>query len=372
MKIALVYDRVNKIGGAERVLQSLHELYPHAPLYTAVYHEKNAPWARGWDLKTSFVNSMPLARSTHELYPWLMPIAFESFDFSSFDVVVSVTSAEAKGILTQPHTLHICYCLTPTRYLWIDHELHRKAVSWPLRPLSNLAFSYLKTWDKIAGNRPDHFIAISKTVRRRIKIHYGRESQYIYPPVNVEKFSSQTIRKPELEGEDFFLIVSRLVPYKRIRVAIEAANRLKLPLVIVGTGIAKRKLQRLAGPTVRFVGKLTDRELVLYYQRCRALIFPQEEDFGIAIVEAQAAGKPVIAFNKGGATEIIRTGKSGVFFSHQTVDSLVKAIQEYDSMRFSPTECLENAKRFAKERFITEFRRRMEELWEEHKQRSAQ
>ncbi|MCH7951355.1 glycosyltransferase [Patescibacteria group bacterium] len=370
MRTALVYDRVNKIGGAERVLGTLHKMYPAAPLFTAVYHEKNAPWAREWDVRPSFLNLFPLARSTHELYPWLTPLAFESFDFEGFDMVINVTSAEAKGILTKPETVHLCYCLTPTQYLWVNPKLYEEAIPRILRPLARPVFSYLRHWDKIASQRPDEMIAISKTVQRRIKKHYGRDTEVIYPPVDVERFKQKETKDKGPPTNDHFLVVSRLVPYKRIDLVIDACNARKVPLIIVGTGLEMKKLKRRAGPTIQFVGKLTESELVMYYQRCRALIFPQEEDFGISVVEAQAAGKPVIAFNKGGATEIIRTGKTGIFFSRQKVASLVNAMEEFEKSQFSARVCQTNAKRFSKERFMRELRIKVEELWQEHRRKS--
>lgn len=366
MKVALVYDRVNKIGGAERVLAALHEIYPEAPLYTAVYHPGNAPWAKGWEVRPSFVDHFPLASSTHELYPWLMPLAFESFEFTKFNVVITVTSAEAKGIITKPETLHLCYCLTPTRYLWIDSEIYQKSIPALLRPLSKPFFSYLRTWDKIASQRPDEIIAISKTVQTRIKAQYNRDSSLIYPPVAVDRFNTKRQKGKSPMETDYFLVVSRLVPYKRVDLAIRACNRLRLPLVVVGKGLEARRLKTQAGPTIKFVAELTEEQLVLYYQRCRALIFPQEEDFGIAVVEAQAAGKPVIAFKKGGATEIIRTGKTGIFFSRQTEDSLIQAIRRFESTRFSESECKKNAQRFSKNEFIKSFSQKVEAAWRQH------
>jgi glycosyltransferase involved in cell wall biosynthesis len=366
MKVALVYDRVNKIGGAERLLTALHEIYPQAPLFTAVYHPKKALWARGWDVRPSFLNRFPLARSTHEIYPWLTPIAFESLDFSQFDVVINVTSAEAKGIITKPKTLHICYCLTPTQYLWVNPKLYLEAIPKLLRPFAKPVLSYLRHWDKIASQRPDYMIAISDEIKKRIKKYYGLDADVIYPPVEVDRFMQKKNNQRVSQGKDYFLLVSRLVPHKRVDLAIKSCNQLKAPLVIVGTGYQMRKLKSLAGPTIRFAGKLTDQDLVLYYQRCSALISPQEEDFGISIVEAQAAGKPVIAFNRGGATEIIRTGKTGIFFSSQTAGSLVNAIQKFENMRFNPKDCQNNAQRFSKERFSKQFIIKVERLWQEY------
>lgn len=366
MNVALVYDRVNKIGGAERVLVALHELFPRAPLFTAVHHPQNAPWADGWDIRPSFLNRLPWAASTHELYAWLAPLAFESIIIEGFDLVISVTSAEAKGIITKPETLHICYCLTPTRYLWTDAKLYLQSLPLILRPIAAPVFSYLRSWDTVASSRPDAYLAISETVRERISTNYARDSDVIYPPVNINKFINPTDTGQFPPVKDFFLVVSRLVPYKRIDLVIEAFREWQRPLVVVGTGVQWKRHKAKAGPNTYFAGKLTDDDLVLYYQKCRALIFPQEEDFGIAAVEAQAAGRPVIAYNKGGATEIIRRGKTGLFFSQQTSASLIRALQRFDHEHFKPEDCQENAKRFSKSRFMREFSSKVAEIWRNH------
>lgn len=368
-KIALVYDRINKFGGAERVLKILHHIYPQAPLFTAVYHPQKAGWAADWDVRPSFLDKFPFAKSTHELYPWLTPLAFESFDFTNFDLVLSITSAEAKGVITKPQTLHVCYCLTPTRYLWHDRKTYESSIPAFIRPVIKPVFSSLLKWDQIASQRPDKYIAISKTVKNRIKSVYRRDAHLIYPPVNTNKFKKRQRSDIPLHFKKFYLTVSRLVPYKRIDLAIEASNRLKRNLIIVGTGLNMRKLRSIAGPTIYFAGKLTDEELILYYQSCDALIFPQEEDFGISVVEAQSAGKPVIAFQKGGAREIIKEGKTGIFFSEQTVDSLMEAIKKFEETSFSAQSCQQVAKQFDQQIFQELFTIKMEELWQKHKQK---
>lgn len=370
MKQALVYDRVNKIGGAERVLVALHEMYPESPLFTAVYNLKTAPWAETLDVRPSFMNKFPLASTTHELYPWLTPLAFESFNFDEFDIVVSVTSAEAKGILSKPNTLHVCYCLTPTRYLWKDHELYLNQIPFPLKQLAKPVFAYMRQWDKVASQRPDYFITISNAVKERVKKNYNIDSEVVYPPIDIKLTNSSVKNNIELPFEEYFLIVSRLVAHKRVELAVKACNKLKLPLVIVGTGMLEKKLKNIAGPTIRFVGKLTQLELIVYYQNCRALLFPQEEDFGISAVEAQAAGKPVIAYNKGGAKEIILRGKTGLFFSKQSETSIIKAINSFNKIKFDSIDCKNNAKRFSKDKFINNFSKAIERLWQEHKQKN--
>ena len=351
MKVALVYDRVNKWGGAERVLTALHEIFSEAPLYTAVYSSKKAKWAKIFPLVIpSFLQKIPLMQDKHEFLGTLTPLAFESFDFSEYDLVISVTSEAAKGIITRPGTLHLCYCLTPTRYLWSGHDIYFPKGSF-LRSISAPAVAYLRQWDKIAAQRPDVMVAISNAVKARISRYYGRDSLVIFPPVETNKF---TLVSPSIR-ENFFLIVERLVPYKRVDLAVAAFNFLGLPLIVVGKGSQERKLKAMAKDNVRFKGELTERELADYYRKCAALIFPQEEDFGIAAVEAQAAGAPVIAFKAGGALDTVVDGQTGVFFEKQTVPALAQAVKNFGKISFDAKILRENAERFSKERFKKEF-----------------
>jgi len=356
MKVAIVYDRLNKIGGAERVLQVLHEIWPEAPFFTTVYNEKKALWAQGFQVNSSFMQKLPFAKSKHEFYPWLTPFIFESFDFSNFDFVFSVTSAEAKGIITNTQTTHVCYCLTPTRYLWSSNEDYIKNAGFNnLNFLAKAVFGFLtpilKKWDYVASQRPDTMIAISNTVKTRIKKYYQRVSTVIYPPVDTEKFR----HKQEINlsnPEDFFLIVSRLVPYKRIDLAIRAFNKLGFPLKIIGVGSQQARLQHMAKDNIEFFGQLTDDDLIGYYQRCCAVVMPQKEDFGLVSVEAQAAGKPVIGFAKGGVRETVIDGQTGVLFKKQKVEEIIKAVYKFKSMRFDRDICFSNAKKFDKKVFI--------------------
>lgn len=360
MKIALVYDRVNKWGGAERVLLALHELFPDAPLYTAVYNPEAAPWARIFPkVIPSFLQNFPLAQTRHDLYAPLMPIAFESFDFSDYDLVISVTSEAAKGIITKHGTRHICYCLTPTRYLWSHYQEYFHT---PFRQaVASTFLKYFKGWDVVAASRPDVMVGISKNVARRIKQYYGRNAEVIYPPVT--KFSSlhkQSLTRDKSRVSDektgeYFLVVSRLVPYKRVDLVVECFNRLKWPLVIVGTGSEERKLKKMAGENISFAGYVGDEELAAYYAGCKALIFPQEEDFGIVTLEAQSFGKPVIAYRAGGALETIIDGKTGVFFDQQTPEVLKMALEKFIKMRFDNRQLRKNVKKFSKESFLTSF-----------------
>ena len=364
MKVALVYDRINKWGGAERVLLALHKIFPKADLYTSVYNREKASWAKVFNVKTSFLQNFPLAKSSHQLYAVLMPIAFESLSFDGYDLVISITSESAKGIITKPGTLHICYCLTPNRYLWSSYNDYFKNPL--LRFFSKPAVLYLRTWDKVAAQRPDEFIAISTAVKNRIKKYYRRDSVIIYPP------SEMANARPASLGEaggkwqmvngkkisDFFLVVSRLevISYKKIDIAIRACNELKLPLKIVGTGKGEKKLKKLAGPTVEFLGQLTDEKLSYYYKNCRALLFPGIEDFGLAMVEAQSFGKPVIAFRGGGALDIIKEGITGEFFDRQTSEALEKVLVKFKDSSYNNKLCRENAQRFSFQRFEKDFR----------------
>ncbi|TSC54415.1 MAG: group 1 glycosyl transferase [Microgenomates group bacterium LiPW_31] len=341
MRVALVYDRVNKIGGAERVLEALHEIFPNAPLYTAVYNPKTAPWAEKFNVIPSFLNKFPFAKRSHEVYPWLTPLAFESFNFDEYDIVISVTSEAAKGTITKPKTLHICYCLTPTRYLWSGYEDYFK--NEVFRFFTKPVVSYLRRWDKVAAQRPDVYIAISENVKKRIKKYYGRDSEVIYPPVDIDKFPISNFQFPI--GE-YFLIVSRLVPYKKVDIAIQAFNKLGLPLKIIGVGREMGRLKRMAKKNIEFLGQLTDSQLLSYYQRCQAVIFPQEEDFGLVPLEAQACGKPVIAYRGGGALETVIESKTGEFFEKQTSESLGVAVKNFKPEKYNPEDCRKQAEKF--------------------------
>ena len=368
MKVALVYDRVNKWGGAERVLLALHQLYPDAPLYTAVYDRKNASWAAVFDVRPSFLNKIPFASSLHELLPALTPFAFESFSFDEFDLVISVTSAEAKNIITKPHTYHLCYCLTPTRFLWSGYDQYLKTPGLGIfsgiagRMLEKLA-PILKVWDRIGASRPDVYIAISNRVKDRIQTYYKRRvEKVIYPPVDTLEFIHL---KPSVKASNtgYFLTVSRLVSYKKVALLIRACNELKVPLVIVGSGREERTLKIIAGNTITFVtNHLTEKELVSYYDHCRAFLYAADEDFGIAVVEVQARGKPVIAYKQSGVSESVIDGRTGILFERQSVESIKKAIDVFEHSIIKPDDCKNQAALFSKERFLQEVKCVVQEL----------
>ncbi len=374
MRVALVYDRVNKFGGAERVLKALHEIWPEAPLFTSVYDSTGADWAKGWDIRTSFLQSFRFAKKWHEGFGWLMPMVFESFDFSEFDVIISVTSEAAKGIITNPRQLHICYLLTPTRYLWSHANDYLREVPRLLRPLALIVQAKLRIWDYIAAQRPDYILSISQLVQRRCQKYYRRESEVIYPMLGFGiKRPGPAERGQALANKEYFLVVSRLVPYKRIDLVIEACNRLKLPLAVVGIGSEEENLKHLAGPTIKFTGYLTDQELIEYYQNAKAVIMPQEEDFGLTAVESLSFGVPVISYKNSGAAEIIKDGETGILFGEQLVDSLVEAIEKFIKLvKFRPAERGPASQdklhyeKFIKNRFKEEFKDKISKLWIKH------
>lgn len=351
MKVALVYDRLNKWGGAERVLLALHEMFPDAPLYTSVYSKKGAGFAKVFDVKTSFLQKFDITREHNEMLATFMPMAFEQFIFDDFDLIISVTSEAAKGIITKPKTKHICYCLTPTRYLWSGYdEYFRGSV---MRAVSTPALKYLRRWDKIAANRPDHLIAISSEVKNRIKTYYGLNSEIIFPPIMMKK--KNKIKK---SNGSYFLLVSRfsaLSYYKKIDLAIEAFNKTQMPLVIVGSGPMKSKLMGKAGKNIKFEGDVTDTKLQDYYSGAKALVFPGYEDFGLVMAEAQYFGTPVIAYSKGGAKDIVIKGKTGKLFNEQNVESLVRALKSFKESDYNKQDIEQNSQRFSFSNFKKDF-----------------
>lgn len=342
MQVAIIHDWLNQYGGAERVLECLHEMYPDAPIYTSLFWPQAMPAEyRSWDIRTSFLDRLPLIKRHHQPILPFYPLAFEQFELSGFDLVISNKSAFCHGVITPPNVLHICYCLTPTRFLWSYQEyLQREGVATLVRPVLPFLISYLRLWDRAAADRVDHFVAISKTVQQRIWKYYRRPSTVIHPPVNTRAFVSQD------SHEDYFLIVGRLIPYRRIDIAVRAFNQLHLPLLIVGDGRDRAALEADAAPNIRFLGRLSDEALRERFARCRALIWPGLEDFGIAPVEAQAAGRPVIAYAGGGALETIVDGVTGTFFDEQTPEALIEAVQRFDDSQYDSAIIRQHAAQF--------------------------
>lgn len=342
MRVALVHDWLNQMGGAEKTLLSMAEVFPNAPIYTSIYDpDRLNKTFKALDIRTSFMQRLPFVKKHHQPFLPLYPFAMESLDLRGYDLVVSGSSAFAKGVITRPDTLHVCYCYTPMRWAWgfqdyIERERIGKAARLALAPFIN----WLRLWDYSTAARVDAFIAISPIVAARIAKYYRRESVIIPPPVDVQRFQVSTRR------EDYFLIVSRLIPYKRIDLAVRAFTKLGLPLRIVGGGRDESSLRKLAGPTVRFMGRLSDEQVREQLAGCRAFIFPGEEDFGIAPVEAQACGKPVIAYGAGGALSTVVEGVTGLFFREQTVDSLANVVASFRDELFNPLTIRRHAEQF--------------------------
>lgn len=362
MKVALVYDRVNKMGGAERVLTDLHKIFPDAPLFTLVYHGETAPWAKNFKVISSFFNQINFFRNHHELLVPMAALAFETFDFRGYDVVISITSAEAKSIITRPETVHLCYCLTPTRYLWSGAEEYRR--SFPAKPLFDFLIKYLRRSDLIYANRPDVYLAISGGVQKRIENYYQKKSEVIYPAIDYDFFS----RSHQHKKDNYYLVANRLVPYKRTDIVIEAFNQLKKPLLVVGVGGEEARLKKMAGNNVDFLGLVDDVKLRHLYARARALICPAEEDFGLTPLEAAATGTPTLAFASGGYLETVIDNDTGLFFDDQTKEAVVSAVNRFESghHQISPKHCREQAALFNTGRFTKAFSAKVNLLWREH------
>jgi glycosyltransferase involved in cell wall biosynthesis len=364
MKLALVHDWLNQNGGAEDVLETLVSLYPSAPVYTSIYAPDLMPDAyRAWDIRTSWLDRLPGIHRHHQQYLPLYPLAFDRLDLSEYDVVLSNKSGFCHGLRSGPNTVHICYCLTPTRYIWdLDSYLARENFGAPVRVASRLVAAAYRRWDYAAAQRVDHFIAISTEVQARIQRIYHRDSVIIYPPVEAAgRFT------PAPSHDDYFLVLSRLVPYKRIDLAVEACTRLGLPLLVGGTGRDRERLESLAGPTVQFLGYVPDEDLPDLFARCRAFIFPGLEDFGIVPVQAMAAGRPVIAYRGGGSLDTVIPGKTGAFFEQQTVESLIAALQAFDERDYDPTAIREHALRFDVSNFTAQITEYVARAWDEHR-----
>lgn len=361
MKVALVHDHLAQDGGAEATLKVLAEIYLEAPIFVVIHDKKRAnKFFLTKDIRTSFLQKVPLGVRKYQWFFSLMPQAVESYDLSEFDLVISSSSSFAKGVLTRPQTLHICYCHTPTRFLWSDtHSYVRELkVNRFLRRIIPLLLTNIRLWDKTAAERVSHFIANSWVVAERIKKYYNRESEVIYPPVEIDKFK---ISQPE----DYWLAGGRLVPYKRFDLIIEAFNRLGRPLKIFGSGPELEKLKAMAKPNIEFLGRISEEEKIDLYSRALAFLNPQEEDFGITMIEAMASGRPVIAWKKGGATEIV-THQTGVFFEQQTWEDLADAVLQFKPEEFDSLIIRRHAEQFDVKNFqqrIKDFVNNKLKLW---------
>ncbi|MCK4636125.1 MAG: glycosyltransferase [Candidatus Moranbacteria bacterium] len=348
MKIALVHDYLVQHGGAERVLQCFCEIFPNAPIYTLVYNKEIMRDSfSDRRIYTSSLQKFPFSKKWHRIFPPLMPAAIEEFDFSMYDVVLSDSSSYAKGIITGANTLHICYTHTPMRYAWDDCQEYTDDFYYPkfVKVLIPFMMNYIRVWDGVGSDRVDKYLANSEFVARRIKKYYKKNATVINPPVDIKNFSISN------KTEDYFLMVGRLISYKKHNVAIEAFNKLGLPLKIIGRGPELQKLKKQAKSNIEFLERVNDEEITKYYSECKAFIFPQEEDFGIVAIEALAAGRPIIAFQGGDIVEHIEDGNEGVFFDKQTPESLIEAVKRFDGLKFDSQHNREVALKFDREIF---------------------
>jgi glycosyltransferase involved in cell wall biosynthesis len=343
MKLALVHDWLNQIGGAEDVLAELVRMYPHSPIYTSLYAPDMMPAVyQTWDIRTLWSDKLPAIHTHHQPYLPIYPLAWGGLDLSEYDVILSNKSGFCHGF-QWGNKLHICYCLAPTRYVWqLDSYIQREGLGriaeLGLQPLIAL----MKRWDYRAAQRVNEFIAISTDIQNRIREFYGRESVIIFPPVDTSRFVPVA---PD-SVDDYFLVVSRLIPYKRIDLAVQAATRLGVKLKIGGKGRDLDKLKGMAGDTVEFLGYVSDDELPSLMAKCKAFIFPGLEDFGITPVQAQACGRPVIAFRGGGALDTVKAGVTGEFFDEASVDSLMRVMANFDATRYDSTVIRQHALQF--------------------------
>lgn len=360
MKVVIVHDYLTKLGGAEKVLQMIHNIYPDAPVYTLLYDKTGTKgqFSKGYDIRPSRLQKLPnFIRSRSRLLLSKFPQAIEELDLSDFDVVISSSNAFAHGVITRPNTLHITYCYSPMRYAWDwTHEyLKENNVGFGLLGIyiRKLIFN-LRIWDFLASKRTDLWVAISKTVAMRIKKYYKKESLVIYPPVEIYHYLDN-----KFSPKNYYLIVSRLTQYKKIDLAISVFNDLKIPLFIIGEGGDRKRLEKLAGSNIKFLGWKSEQEKIKYFKKCRAFLFPGEDDFGITPVEAMAAGRPVIAYDSGGATETVIAGKTGEFFNdYDNLKSLKSAVLKLEKnySSYKPEICKSRAREFSEEIFIREFK----------------
>ncbi|MFP4162932.1 MAG: glycosyltransferase [Chitinispirillaceae bacterium] len=364
MKPAIIHEWLVTLAGAESVLKSIYSLFP-GKIYTLFHNpdELTGSVFDKADVQTSFLQNIPFGKKHHRIFLPLYPMAVEQFDLREHKVIISSSYAVAKGVLNSSDQLHICYCHSPMRYIWdLTFEyLEAAGLSKGLRSfLVRSVLHYLRMWDMVSSNRVNEFVTNSHYIAHRIKKCYNREARVIYPPVDVDKFYLSS------KKDNYFITVSRLVPYKRLDIVIKAFNELKLPLLIVGDGPCRKQLEKMAGPTITFLGYTSKKELSSLLSHARAFIFSAEEDFGIVNVEAQAAGLPVIAYGKGGALETVIDQKTGLFFNKQTPQSLAEKIREFLAKEdsFDPAVIRQNAEKFPRSRFEREFREFIEEAWQ--------
>lgn len=367
MKLAIVHDWLTNMGGAEQVIINFKEIYPEAPIYTTFYNPDNLDEKlKNIDVKTSFLQRKKMVTNHKKYFP-LMPLAFELFDLKEYDVVLSSSTCCAK-MVKAPKGIHICYCNTPMRYAWEKREDYLKGMGRIKRTIISIFLFFMRKWDKCSSKRVDYFIGNSTAVVERIKRCYGREATVINPPVRCNLFNIS-----ETDG-DYYFVVSRLVPYKRFDLAVQACKELGKRLVVIGDGPEREELEKLAegNSNITFMRRQPDEVVKKYMQECKALLFPGEEDFGIVPVEVQACGRPVIAFGKGGVLDTVIDGKTGVYFKEQTVESLKQAILKFEKMKFDKEEIRKHSLEFDEPVFRNKIKEFINEKVKENNSKNGQ
>ncbi len=359
MKVAIIHYWLVGMRGGEKVIEALCDMYPQADIFTHVYvPEMVSDKIRQHRVVPTFINSLPRAAKMYKTYLPLMPLALEQLDLRGYDLVISSESGPAKGIIPPSDALHVCYCHTPMRYIWNMYHDYRdgagRLTRWMMPPLSH----YLRMWDVTSAARVDSFVANSATVARRVRRYYGVDSAVVHPPVDTAAFAAV----PSSELGDHYLMAGELVSYKRPDLAVRAFNEMRLKLVVIGGGDMLEEVHRLAGPTVTVMGSQPFDVLKQHYARCRALIFPGEEDFGMVPVEAMASGRPVVAFGRGGATETVTEGVSGVFFAEQTAEAISAAVRRLDNFHIDPAKIVAHASQFGREQFFQKMKTHIDGL----------
>ncbi len=358
MKIAIVHDWLTNMGGAENLIINFHEMYPEAPIYTSIYNPDNLDdRLKNIDVRTSFLQKKNKKITNHKKYYPFMPMAFESMDLNEYDIILSSSTCCAKGIIPRPDAIHICYCNTPMRYAWEKRDEYVKNSGKFKKKLIGILTHYMRIWDVTSSSRVDYFIANSTAVQERIKKYYRRDSVVINPAVRCNLFDIS-----DTDG-DYYLIVSRLVPYKRLDLAVQACKELGRKLIIAGEGTEKEKLQEMASgcSNIKFLGRLSDEEVKKYMSECKALLFPGEEDFGITPVEAMACGRPVVAYGRGGTLDTVIDGKTGVLFKEQTVEDVKNAMLKLECTEFDKQTLRKHALKFDE----AEFKRKIKQFIDE-------
>ncbi len=361
LKIAIVCDWLTSSGGAEKVILSMHRMFPNAPIYTALYNQERVKGFEDAKIITSYLQKIPGASKKHQLLISQMPRAFESFNLDQYDIVLSSSHACAKGVITNPATMHICYCHSPMRYAWENSINYVKeySINPIVKKIAPWMIHKLRLWDRVSAERVDHFLTNSNYVKKRIFKYYRKRATVIYPFVNTEKFT------PSDNRGDYYLAVGRLTPYKKFDLIVDSFSKSGKSLKIAGTGVAEKDLKNKAGDNIDFLGYVSDNQLTNLYQQAKALIFPQIEDFGIIPLEAMACGCPVIAYGKGGALETVKEGVTGIFFDQQSSSSLTKAIQEFEKHKFNHRIIRKHAEKFSESVFSENLLKYIENNWEQ-------